>query len=201
MKNFYSKEDDEMKKYKIDFGVTFIVCLLIMIFNEAWNVLDALPEFFQNGDTVYHFIAGVTSIINHLAIGIASAIIFYYSVEFLHKKKNYEIYTNIRRDILFLCYSHLRVLTKIETFKDINKRKRRVADFYDCYDIPLLVNLFEDNSSEKQVEKIKSEVKDYFKRMNKKQIEEFTDSFKRDIELLKNKANYRYFKGSKDLIE
>ncbi|MDD2402242.1 MAG: hypothetical protein PHD60_08605 [Clostridia bacterium] len=201
MKNFYSKEDDEMKKYKIDFGVTFIVCLLIMIFNEAWNVLDALPEFFQNGDTVYHFIAGGTSIINHLAIGIASAIIFYYSVEFLHKKKNYEIYTNIRRDILFLCYSHLRVLTKIETFKDINKRKRRVADFYDCYDIPLLVNLFEDNSSEKQVEKIKSEVKDYFKRMNKKQIEEFTDSFKRDIELLKNKANYRYFKGSKDLIE
>lgn len=190
-----------MKKYKIDFGVAFIACLLIMIFYEGWKVLDTLPEIFQSGDIVYHFIAGVISIINQLAIGIASAIIFYYFVEFLDKKKNYEIYTNVRRDILFLCYSHLHLLTKIETFKVINNRDRRVADFYDCYDIPLLVNLFENNSTAGQIEKIKNEIIEFFKTQSKKQIGEFTDSFKRDIELLKNKVNYRYFKESKDLIE
>lgn len=82
-----------MKEYKIDFGLGFLLCILMMVFNEVWTILGNLPEAFPYGDFIYHIIVGVVAIINNLAIGIAAAIIFYYAVQFIDKKKNYEIYT------------------------------------------------------------------------------------------------------------
>ena len=29
-----------MNKYKIDFGIAFVVCIGIMVFEKLWNVLD-----------------------------------------------------------------------------------------------------------------------------------------------------------------
>lgn len=172
-----------------------------MFSNEIWAALDKLPELFKYGDTIYHLFKSIISIISNVASSIIAAIIFYYIVEFIGKKKDYEKYADIRKYILFMFYKHLKVLTRLNLFSEINKRKRRVPDFYDIYDIPVLVKLFKDIDTEEKILTFKKGLKDLFQTKNKNDIEKFADSFEKDIEEIINKTNYRYFKGSKDLIE
>lgn len=190
-----------VRESKVDFGLVFIICLIITIFNEIWSMVDKIPELFKHGDIIYHIIKSGISIINNIAVSIAAAIIFYYAVEFLGKKKNYEMYTDIRKNILFMFYKHLKVLTKLDWFSEIITRERRVPDFYDIFDVPVLVKLFKEISTEEEVLIIKNELNNFFQIQNKNFMVEFADSFKKDIAEIKNKMNYRYFKESKDLIE
>jgi hypothetical protein len=189
-----------MRKYKADFNLLFIISIIVMIFSVIWIELDKLPEAFRYGDILYHIIADITSILNNLSIGIATSIIFFYFLEFINKKKEYEAYADIRGKVLWIFYHHLQILTKLNQFNDINKRKRRVENFYDYHDIPVLVRLIREVSTEKDIINIKKELNDFFKEQSSENIKKFSDSFQAGINVLRDRMNYRYFKGSKSLI-
>lgn len=188
-----------MIKHKTDFGTIFIICLLINLCNEIWTLMDKIPEIFNYGDIFYHIFKIIFSIISSIAASIIAAIIFYYIVEFIGKKKDYENYTTIRKYIFFMFYNHLTILTKLNSFSEIKNRKRRIPDFYDIYDIPVLAKLYKDINTEKKILVFKKELSDFFE--NKNDIENFSNSFEKAIESIKNMTIYRYFKDSKCLIE
>jgi len=190
-----------MQNYKVNFGLLFIICLIIMVLNEVWVIFNNMPEIFMYGDIIYHFIASSLSIVNNIAIGITSAIIFYYVVEFLNKKKDYEIYSDVRANIYFMFYEHLEVLTKLNHFNGISKKKKNRPNMFNIYDIPLLISLFEEISTDKQIEIIKKELVDFFRTQSNEQIELFAEGFTKYIERIQNMSDYRYFKDSKELIE
>ncbi|KIV58553.1 hypothetical protein AM501_05425 [Aneurinibacillus migulanus] len=72
-------------KYRIDFGLTFLICTFVMLFNEIWKFLGYLPEIFKYGSIVYQLITVISTILTNLAIGIAGAISFYYISQFIDK--------------------------------------------------------------------------------------------------------------------
>lgn len=95
----------------------------------------------------------------------------------------------------------MKVLSKIDNFSKINKRERRVPDFYDANDIPELLSLYNEITTDNRKMCTKEEIKAFFVKLGNQQLESFVNSFEKDIEKIKDKVNYRYFKGSKDLIE
>lgn len=127
---------------RIDFGLTFLICTLIMLFNEIWKLLGNRPEAFKYGSIIYQVIAVFSSIITNVAIGVAGAISFYYIAQLIDKKKNRELYTDLRKHLLFMFYNHLKLLTRLDQFREVNNRERRVADFYDIFDIPVFYDNF-----------------------------------------------------------
>lgn len=172
-----------------------------MLFNEVWKLLGNLPEAFKYGSVIYQFIAVISSIITNLAIGVAGAISFYYVSQLIDKKKNREQYTDLRKYLLFMFYNHLKVLTRLDQFSEVNNRERKVADWYDIFDIPVFYDLFKKINTEEEIAKFKKNLFDYFATQSEQQIEVFIEAFKKEIEPLKKLSNIRFFKDSKDLIE
>lgn len=75
------------QKYNIQFGLPFIICVCIMLFEKVYLMLNDLPELFNGADIIYHSVTNILSVITQLAASVAAAIIFYYCAEFLNKKK------------------------------------------------------------------------------------------------------------------
>jgi hypothetical protein len=120
MKKYKVEGISTLQDYKIRFIKLFIVCVCIMVIEKLLFIFEDSPEIIVNGDLIYHAIMGVTSICSQLASSIAAAIIFYYCAEFINKKKVMGKYVDFRREILFLLYNHMEILTKLESFNEIS---------------------------------------------------------------------------------
>ncbi|MGD7023058.1 hypothetical protein ACQCVK_10710 [Rossellomorea vietnamensis] len=191
-------------RYKIDFGWIFLTCIVIMILSKVWTMLGNFPEAFKYGSIVYQIVDLILFVLANLGIGIAATIIFYYIQQLIDKKKNFETYAELRRILLFMFYKHLVVLTQIDNFKEIKKRARRVPlsspIAYDIFDIPLLIKSYKEIDTKIEQEKFKNALIHYFGNMTNNQLEDFSDSFEKQINEITDKENIRYFKESNELI-
>lgn len=191
-------------RYKIDFGWIFLSCIIIMIFSKVWTILGNYPEAFKYGSIVYQIVGVILFVLANLSIGIAAAVIFYYLQQLVDKKKNFDTYTELRRILLFMFYKHLVVLSQIDNFKEIKKRDRRVPlsshITYDIFDIPILLESYKRIDSNVERENFKNSLINYFGNMTDNQIEDFANSFEKQINEIIDKENIRYFKESNELI-
>jgi len=190
-------------KYKIDFGKTFMLSVLIILFSRVWTTLGSFPEAFAYGSVVYQCLDIILFVLCNLSIGVAAAIIFYYVQRYAEKKKDFKLYTELRRILLVLLYKHLELLSKIEEFEAINQRdkhKQRILGF-DTYDIPKLMSSYNKINSKEQREKFKNNLAKYFKSMSQEQLQNFSNSFQKEINEMKSKEEIRYFKDSDELID
>lgn len=188
-------------KYKIDFSKTFIFSVLIILLSKVWTILGSFPEAFAYGSIIYHFFDVILFVLCNLSIGVAAAIIFYYVQRYTEKKKDFKLYTELRRILLFLLYKHLKILSEIEGFEVIKQREKERILGFDIYDIPKLMSSYNKIDSEEQKEKFKKNLADYFKNMGEQQLQNFSDSFQKEIDEMKSKEDIRYFKDSDELIE
>ena len=102
-------------RYKIDFGGVFLSCIVTMILSKVWAILGNYPEAFKYGSIIYQVVDVILFVLANLSIGIAATIIFYYIQQFVDKKKNFDMYTELRKILLFMFYKHLVVLSQIDT--------------------------------------------------------------------------------------
>lgn len=191
-------------RYKIDFGWVFLSCIAIMIFSKVWGILGNYPEAFKYGSIIYQIVDVIFFVLANLSIGVAAAVIFYYIQQLIDKKKNFDTYAELRRILLFMFYKHLVALSQIDTFKEIKKRERRVPlssyITYDIYDIPILLESYKRIDTNVEREIFKNALLNYFSNMNDNQIEEFANSFQKQINEIIDNENIRYFKESNELI-
>lgn len=188
-------------RYKVDFSRIFIFSVLIILFSRIWALLGSRPEAFAYGSIIYQLVDVILFVLCNLSIGIAAAIIFYYVQRYTEKKKDFELYTELRRIVLFLLYKHLEILSKIEEFEVINQRKEKRLLGFDIYDIPMLVSSYKKINSKELKEKFKNNLACLFKKMSEQQLQKFNNSFQHELDELKSKENIRYFKGSNELID
>ncbi|MCR8871991.1 hypothetical protein MRBLBA21_005042 [Peribacillus frigoritolerans] len=153
-------------RYKIDFGLVFVLCIIIMIFDPIWKLLEDRPEAFDYGDIIYHAVGVFSFVVTNLAMGIAAAIVFYFMSLFLDKKKNFEIYADLRGNTSSLLYTHMKILNEIEQFKEVNKRER-TGDLFLIPDIPIVIEAFRNINSEEQKSQFKESLKEYFSSTSK----------------------------------
>lgn len=191
-------------RYKIDFGGVFLSCIVTMILSKVWAILGNYPEAFKYGSIIYQVVDVILFVLANLSIGIAATIIFYYIQQFVDKKKNFDMYTELRKILLFMFYKHLVVLSQIDTFKEIKKRERRVplSNYitFDIYDIPILIGSYKRIDTNVEREILKNALINYFGNMSDNQIENFANSFEKEINEINDKENIRYFKESNELI-
>lgn len=191
-------------RYKIDFGWVFLSCILIMILSKVWIILGNYPEAFKYGSIIYQIFDVILFVLANLSIGVAAAVMFYYIQQLVDKKKNFDTYAELRRILLFLFYKHLVVLSQIDNFKEIKKGERRVPlssyIAYNIYDIPILLESYKRIDTNEEKEIFKKALINYFSNMTDNQIEDFANSFKKQINEIIDKENIRYFKGSNELI-
>ncbi|MDP9701580.1 hypothetical protein [Paenibacillus polysaccharolyticus] len=187
-------------RYKNDFGMIFIFSIFIILLSKVWSLLGSLPEAFAYGSIIYQVIDVILFVLCNLSIGVAAAIIFYYVQRYTEKKKDFEVYAELRRILLFLLYKHLKVLSEIEEFKHIKQRERGSVFGFNIHDIPKLMNLYNEINSKKKTDELKVNLLNYFKNMSELQLQEFSNSFQKEINEIELKEDIRYFKGSKDLI-
>lgn len=189
-------------RYKIDFGLIFFTCVFIISFSKVWTILGDYPEAFKYGSIIYQIVDLLLYVLGNLSIGVAATIIFYYIQQLIEKKRNFDLYTELRRILLFMFYKHLVILSEIENFKEIKQRDRKVTGLwgYDIFDIPVLIRLYNEINTEELKEKLKNNLIDHFISMSDQQLKEFSNSFQKEIDELKTKESIRYFKESNELI-
>lgn len=187
-------------RYKIDFSKIFIFSVLIILLSRVWTILGSFPEAFAYGSIIYQFVDIILFVLCNLSIGVAAAIIFYYVQRYTEKKKDFKLYTELRKILLFLLYKHLEVLSEIEEFEVIKQREKERISGFDMYDIPKLMSSYNKIYSEDQKEKFKKNLAEYFKNMSQQQIQNFSISFQKEIDEMKLKEDIRYFKDSDELI-
>ncbi|MCM3603205.1 hypothetical protein M3175_20920 [Robertmurraya korlensis] len=191
-------------RYYIDFGWVFLSCIIFMIFSKVWTILGNYPEAFKYGSIIYQVVDVILFVLANLSIGIAATIVFYYIQQLVDKKKNFEVYTELRRILLFMFYRHLVVLSQLDNFKEIRNIERRLplSNFmaYNIFDIPILIDSYRSISTNEEREIFKNNLMNYFGTMTDDQLESFVGSFEKQINEIFDKENIRYFKESKDLI-
>lgn len=183
-------------RYKIDFGLAFAICIIIMILGQVWTYFGELPEAFTYGSIVYKVVATLFFILTNLSIGTAAAIVFYFMQQFSEKKKTFEIYTDLRADSNKLLYDNMMILRDIHGFEELTGEQRH-ADFFYTLDAPLLFEVYNNI----QEEEFKNNLKEYFLNAPKERLQKIMVSFEKTIQSLETKKDKRYFKDSKDLIE
>lgn len=191
-------------RYRIDFGWVFLSCIVIMIFSKVWTMLGIYPEAFKYGRIIYQIVDIILFVLANLSIGVGATVIFYYIQQLIDKKKNFDSYAELRRILLFMFYKHLVVLSEIDTFKEIKKRERRVPlssyITYDIHDIPILLESYKKINTNIEREIFKDDLIKNFGDMTDNQLDDFANSFKKEINEITDKENYRYFKDSNELI-
>lgn len=186
-------------RYKIDFSLIFVLCIIIMIFGQIWTYLGELPEAFTYGSIIYKVVAVIFFILTNLAIGTAAAIVFYFMTQFLDKIKNFEIYANHRAVTLRLLYTHMMILKDIKEFEGLNNDRN--GDFFYILDVPILIEDIRKINLEEEKSLFKKNLKEYFLNIPKERLEKIMKSFEKNIQSIETIKEKRYFKGSKDLIE
>lgn len=186
-------------RYKIDFGRVFVLCIIIMVFDPIWTLLEDRPEAFVYGNIIYEAVAVISFILTNLAIGIAGTIVFYFMSQFLEKNKNFEIYADLRADTISLLYTHMMILKDIKEFEGLNNDRN--ADFFYTLDVPKLIEGIRKISLEEEKLQFENNLKEYFLNTPEERLEKIMNSFEKNIQSLETNKEKRYFKGSKDLIE
>ncbi|MFP3916537.1 hypothetical protein U5N28_01905, partial [Lysinibacillus telephonicus] len=191
-------------RYKIDFGWVFLSCVVIMTFSKVWAILGNYPEIFKYGSIIYQIIDVILFVLANLSIGVAASVVFYYIQQLVDKKRNFNMYTELRRILLIMFYKHLVVLSQIDNFKEIKKRERRVSlsnyIAYDIYDVPILIESYKRIDTKVERKAFKNALINYFGNITDIQIEDFANSFEKQISEITDKENIRYFKESNELI-
>ncbi|MFD4931859.1 hypothetical protein ACFWMS_23730 [Peribacillus butanolivorans] len=187
-------------RYKIDFGRIITLCIIVMVFDPIWSLLEDRPEAFAHGNIVYHVVGVFSFILTNLAIGIAGAIVFYFMSQFLEKNKNFESFADLRTNTIWLLCTHMKILSELKQFEELNKRER-FGDLFYSPDVPILIKAFKNINSEEQKSQLKENLKKYFSNTSNQRLLFIMIDFKENINRLDSKKNIRYFKGSKDLIE
>ncbi|MED3971397.1 hypothetical protein P4658_27250 [Priestia megaterium] len=189
-------------KYKIDFGLTFLLCILIMIFGQVWTFLGNFPEAFPYGNIVYNVVVVIFFIFTNLSIGVAAAIIFYFMSQFLDKNRNFEMYSDLRSDILRILYDLMKIVSEVNQFKELKLiQKERRINWFQHTDVPILIKHFREIDSEEKKLVLKKDLMTYLSGLSDEKMNETILNLEKHIEKLEEKKNIRYFKESRDLIE
>lgn len=188
------------QKYNVQLSIPFIICICIMIFEKFFLIFDNFPELFAGGDIIYHAVANILSIITQLAASVAAAIIFYYCTEFLNKKKDMEIYCDMRRELLITIYFIMDLFERFDSFSAIkcsNTNKR----WHDVYDIEPFCNCLKCLDNKKDYQILKEQLQVYIHN----NLEDFHGNIKMlrsNVEkLYKSAKHYRYFRNSYECAE
>jgi hypothetical protein len=186
-------------RYKVDFGFSFLLCILIMPLNEIWRFLEKRPEAFPYGNEIYHALAIIFFIFSNFAVGVSAAIVFYFMQQFINKKKDFEIYADLRSDTYRLLYNHIEILKEIPGFEHL--KKKDAPYWFLITDVqPLLDSFYAIDTKEKKTQ-FKGHLKTYFSKTSPETLHKIMDKFEENIKILDSKKETRYFKHSKDLIE
>jgi len=189
-------------RYKVDFGWSFFTSIFIIFFSKVWIILGQFPEAFKYGSIIYQIVDVILFVLSNLSIGVAASIIFYYIQQLIDKKRNFDLYTELRRILLYMLYKHLNLLDKIENFEEIKRQKNKIIGFYDhdYNSIPKFLKLYNDINTLELKERFKKNLANQFFKMNDQELEKFSNVFQKEIQELKNKKDIRYFKDSHELI-
>ncbi len=74
--------------YKISFGKVFIFMIILMVLEKVVLLFKDSPPLFNGADMMFHIFVNILSILSQLAASIAAAIIFFFCIEFVNKKKD-----------------------------------------------------------------------------------------------------------------
>ncbi|HBI7086485.1 TPA: hypothetical protein K8M77_002011 [Clostridium perfringens] len=182
---------------KIYFAKLFIVSILIMIINNIVNLFDNAPDFFKYGDSLFHFLQNILSIINQLASSTAAAVIFYYCVEFLNKNKELDKYRDFRSDLYHVLYSYLESTKNIKGFEVFKGRQVKPGDMFTYKDVPIFINLVKSFDTNTIINNISS----YLCTSESVKVVEFIRSINFGLGKLINHKNYRYLKNSTEKLQ
>lgn len=183
------------QKYNIQFLIPFIICVCIMLSEKIYLMFNNVPELFDGVDIIYHSIANILSVIAQLAASVAAAIIFYYCVEFLNKKKDMEKYIVFRRILLIQIYSFMKIFEHFNGFEDINRAKnnKRMHDLYDVERFYYILRKTEDYSFRQS---LINEIKEYIQK-NMSDFHGVIRSLRSTVDELSGSVlSYRYFRNS-----
>lgn len=197
------KVNDE--RFKINFSWIFIVCIMIMIADQIMRYLDCYPELFYGGDYAFHILQSAISICSQLSVSVAAAVIFYYAIEFINEKKKMDDFIEIRKYIIFILYKHMDILYNIESFKKLNRDKKRLNGddkLFLIVDIPILLECYKKCSGEK----IKVELNNYFSKIHentekKRMLLMNLELIQQNIEALLKYKHFSFYKGYRKDIE
>lgn len=188
------------QEFKVQLTKPFLACIFIMITEKIYLLFENSPPIIKNGDTIYHIIADILSILSQLAVSVAAAIIFYYCIEFINKKKDMEKYIELRRNLLILIYLFMELLSNCKGFEcikldNLNKRMNDVNDIE-----PFIFSLNNMLTKERKDDFICDF--SHFIQLNRDSFEGYLRVFESDSIKLKNEASsYRYIKNSQENME
>lgn len=197
------KINDE--RFKINFLGIFILCIIIMSTDQIMKYLDYYPELFYGADYIFHILQSIINICSQLAVSIAAAIIFYYVLEFINEKKRINNFVEIRKYILFILYNHMNIICNLESFKNLNRNKKRLQGpikMFFIVDIPILLECY--NNCNKEI--FKTELRHYFLKVHKdsegkRLLMIFIENFGKDVENLLEYKDVSFYKGYTEDIE
>lgn len=193
------------RRFKINFIWIFILCILIMILDQLMKYLDYLPELFNGSNYVFHILQSIVNIVSQLSVSVASAIIFYYVLEFINAKKKIQDLREIRKYILFILYTHMEIICNTPSFNSLNRNLKRLSIFPKMFlydDIPILLRDY-DNYDE---EKLKIELNNYFFETHqddekRRQLILTFDFFKEKMTNLYKYKDFTFYKDFNEDIE
>lgn len=174
--------------YKIQFGRIFIICVSIMFIDQIFRLFESAPVLITWGNEIYHTLYVLITVSSMLSASIAAAIIFYYTLEFYNKKKDMSTYIDLRRDFLFIMYTHIELLSNLTHFATLKKPFNRYTTVHIEPFLYLFscLNLSDEDFLEDLMQLLISE---------KGSIPQ---NYRYHIETLKTKSNRLYFKNSID---
>lgn len=117
-KNDYKVETiSTTRDFKAQFSKVFICSIAIMLTDKVILLFENFNPLIKYGDIIYHFIASILSVVTQLAASVASAIIFYYCIEFVNKKRDMQRYIDIRTTLLLFIYYHMESFARLRDLK------------------------------------------------------------------------------------
>lgn len=192
-------------RFKINFSGIFILCIVIMSTDQIMKYLDYYPELFYGADYIFHILQSVINICSQLAVSVAAAIIFYYVLEFINEKKKINNFVEIRKYMLFILYNHMKIICNTESFKNLNRNKRRlqgpIKSFF-IVDIPILLECY--NNCDKEI--FKMELRNYFFKVHKdsegkRLLMILIKNLGKEVENLLEYKDFSFYKGYTEDIE
>ena len=188
-------------KYNLDFKYLLLGSLTIMIWHEIWKLLAYLPEQFPFGNELYIFFSSIFSLLSNLAISIVAAVAFYFASQYINKRKDYDFYTELRKELLFTFYGQLKILSRTPTFSRINDRTDRFLNSFDTTDIPLLLDITDSLIDDNKLNTFYSETRKVLNNISIIELKKINTKFEEYMSSILSIKEYRYYKGSKDSID
>jgi len=184
--------------YKISFGKVFIFMIILMVLEKVLLLFKDSPPLFNGADMMFHIFVNILSILSQLAASIAAAIIFFFCIEFVNKKKDLAKYIDLRRDLLFMQYSFMEILSLCSGFEKLklgNLNKR----YYDADTISLYNELLDFNLQDSRRDSFLQDIKLYILN-NTEKFQKYLNTYPKHIQSLQKVKEYRFIKNSEEHI-